>query len=734
MVFPITYLYIFVKLFLTIKNMLDNLESKDTKRENIMKTIVKIGSALLGLALVVMAFKPLFIIGEERDKVILTVIRQAIRTAHYENIEFDDAFSSKVLDEYIEKLDYSKRFLLKSDIAELEKFRYTIDDYIYRSDLQPCKVATELIKKRQDEAAGYYREAINGDFDFSIDEYIQTNPDSVDFAGSVEELRDNWRKNVKLAVLEKITDMLDTQEKAIKDKDTSYKQKTMDEIKADAIARVKETYDEWMKRISKIKDNDWTSLYFNSIIAACDPHSEYFPPAEKTNFDISMSGKFEGIGATLQNRNGQTKVVDIIPGSASWRQGELEVNDIILKVGQADNEPVDITNMDLDETVSMIRGKKGTVVKLTVKKIDGTIKVIPIERDIVVIEETYAKSSIITSQDGNTKIGYIYLPKFYADFNDKNGRFCSKDVKDELIKLSSEGVDGVVLDLRNNGGGSLGDVVDMSGLFINEGPIVQVKTKDGNIKTYEDKDKNVVYNGPMVVMVNNFSASASEILSAALQDYGRAIIMGSQSSFGKGTVQSIHDFDYLVSGNDALKPLGAIKITIQKFYRINGGTTQLKGVEPDIVLPDAYSYMKVGEKEAHNALQYDVIPKAQYELWKHNYKDKKVIASSKERIEKNPVFKQIDDNARRLKQRGDESLFSLNIDKYREYQKAIKEESEKYKKIGNEKTGVTASFLKSDKLAVAGDTLKTNRFTRWFADLEKDIYISEAINVIGDMK
>lgn len=712
-----------------------NLSPFDNKQQQIMKTIFKVSTVFLAFGLILTAHRPSeFIKTDDRDKVILTVIRQALEAAHYENIVLDDNFSAKVFDEYLDQLDYFKRFLLKSDIEEFKSYRYVLDDEIREARFNFYNRATDVIKKRHMQAARYYREAIDNDFDFTIDEYVHTNADSADYAADTTELHDYWRKNTKLAVLERMYDQIVIQEKAIKDNDTTYKVKSMDSIRAIAVNRVRESYDNWMKRLANYKDADYLTMYYNAIIAACDPHSEYFAPEEKTNFDISMSGKFEGIGATLQNRNGQTKVIDIIPGSASWRQGELEVNDIILKVGQGDAEPVDIGNMELDDAVKLIRGKKGSVVKLTIKKIDGTIKVIPIVRDVVIIEETYAKSSILTSEDGKTRVGYIYLPKFYADFNDRRGRFCSKDVKAELLKLASENIDGVVLDLRNNGGGSLSDVVDMSGLFINSGPIVQVKSRDGSIRQLSDENSDISYSGPVVVLINSFSASASEILSAALQDYDRAIIMGSQSTYGKGTVQSVIDFDRYVAGHFDMKPLGAIKLTIQKFYRINGGTTQLVGVVPDIVLPDSYTYMKVGEKEAHNALQFDEISKAKYTQWNPSYKKKAVIKASRARIEQNPVFKQIDQNALRLKQRSDESLYPLNLETYRRYQEKIKEESDKFSKIGNEKTGIQSSFLMKDKAAVEGDSLKTQKFTRWFETLEKDLYISEAVNVIGDMK
>ncbi|MCQ2253842.1 MAG: carboxy terminal-processing peptidase [Bacteroidales bacterium] len=697
-----------------------------------MKASLKITAVLGAVALLVVAFKPLFHKTEDRNHVLLAVLNQAIRQAHYSNVVYDDNFSSKVFDEYLRTWEYAKRHRLKPDVQELEKYRYLVDKQIKNNNLALFQEGTAIIKMRQQQAEMYYREAIEQDFDFSVKEGIHTNPDSLDYLSSEDELRDYWRRTIKFSVLERMADQIKIQEKAIEIHDTSYKVKARDEMKAEAVKGVRDTYDKWMKRLQKTSNKDYMSYFLNSIIAACDPHSEYLPPDEKTAFDISMSGKFEGIGATLQSKNGQTKVTDIIPGSASWRQGELEVGDIIMKVAQGDNEPVDISNMDLDEAVKMIRGKKGSTVKLTVKKIDGSVKVIPIVRDVVVIEETYAKSSVITSPDGGSKVGYIYLPKFYADFNDRAGRFCSKDVKAELEKLKADGINGVVLDLRNNGGGSLSDVVDMSGLFIKNGPVVQVVDRDNHRRQLEDNDPSVVYDGPVVVLVNNYSASASEILAAALQDYERAIIMGSNSSFGKGTVQTVYDIDRMVLV-DSIKPLGALKITISKFYRINGGTTQLQGVIPDIIMPDNYAFMKVGEKELHNPLPFDNTGKASYGVWKHPYKTSKVVSAAKARIDSNPIFKQIVENAKRLKQRSDESYYSLNLDEYIAYQNNIEAEAEKYKDLGKEKTGVKATFVSSDKRNCAGDSVKTNKFTRWFEDLEKDIYLLEAVNVISDM-
>lgn len=709
---------------------MNEVKNNDNSR---LKTLLRIGLLISIVALSVMAFKTIFSVGEDRDRAIFSLMTQALEKAHYQAPVFDDDFSAKVMDEYIDKLDYSKRFLLQSDIDMLNKYRYLIDDHIRQVDLQVCKMGTSIIKKRQKEAEAYFNEVISAGFDFSVDESVDANPDSLSYAASEAELKERWRKLTKLAVLERLYDMMKIQEKAIKDNDTSFKQKTYDEMLETATSRVRENYEEWLKRINSIKDDDWTAMFFNALVAVCDPHSEYMPPEDKESFDIAMSGKFEGIGATLQSRNGQTKVADIIPGSASWRQGELEVGDIIMMVGQGDDEPVDIGNMALSDAVKLIRGKKGSTVKLTVKKVDNTVKVIPIVRDVVIIEETYAKSSMLTSANGDSKIGYIYLPKFYADFNDRQGRFCSKDVKTEVEKLKADGVSGIIIDLRNNGGGSLGDVVEMSGLFVGKSPAVQVRKNTGEISSHLPKDMKKIYDGPLVVMVNNYSASASEILAAALQDHDRAIIMGSQSTFGKGTVQAIYDFDNLIMGNQGIKPLGAIKLTIQKFYRINGGTTQLQGVIPDIVVPDSYQYMELGEKEMHNALPFDNIAKAQYSVCKNSYNKRKVVAASQKRIKANPVFEQIDQNAKRLKRRNDESLVTLNLDKYRQRQELLEKESEQYNKIGKDKTGVKAGFVSSDRTAAQGDTIKTKKFTKWFDELEKDIYIMEATNVIGDM-
>lgn len=704
-----------------------------SKFNKIMKKALPILIGLLAISCIFVAFKK----SEQqesddnqRKKIIMQAVEYVFENGHYSNVTFNDELSVKMFKAYIEHLDYAKRFLLQSDYEELKKDEKNLDDYFKTGDLNFFNHSVEIILKRQEQAKRYYEQAIQSKFDYTSNEEIETDHKKAEYVSDTLEMQKNWYKITKLAIIEKLDNLLEIQEKAIANNDTSYKVKTFEQLDSIAIAQVKDNYDDWMRRISKINQNDYFSYYVNSIAEALDPHSEYLPPQEKNNFDISMSGKFEGIGATLQSKNGQTKVVDIIPGSASWRQGELEINDVILKVAQDTAQAVDITNMDLDDAVQLIRGKKGTIVRLTVKKVNGNIKVIPIERDVVIIEETYAKSSVL--EMNNKRVGYIHLPKFYADFNDNNGRFCSKDVKKEIEKLSSENVSGIIIDLRFNGGGSLSDVVDMGGLFINNGPIVQVKTREGKIDQLKDNKNGTSWNGPLVIMVNSLSASASEILAAALQDYNRAIIIG-ENTFGKGTVQRVLDIDQLINGFNDIKPFGALKLTVQKFYRINGGTTQLLGVKPDIILPDVYTFLENGEREYPNALENDFIAKANYKECELGFNKKKVIKNAQQRISQSKEFNLIIQNAKRLKELKDDSKYSLNLEAYRNHQKEIKSKAEEFENIGKEKTGLTASFIKLDKNTMNNDSIKIKKFTKWFEEIEKDIYIHQAFSIINDM-
>jgi len=449
---------------------------------------------------------------------------------------------------------------------------------------------------------------------------------------------------------------------------------------------------------------------------------------------VNMAGKYEGIGATLRQKQGYLTVVDMFPGSPSWRGKEMDIGDLIMHVAQGDEPSVDILDMKMEKAVELIKGPKNSKVRLTIKKRDGNIKEISLIRDVIIMEETYASSLLIGENKKSEKIGYISLPKFYIDFQDKNGRQCAEDVLAELVNLKKDGAKGIILDLRNNGGGSLQEVVEMAGLFIEKGPVVQVKTRAGRPIILDDKDSDVHYDGPLVVLTNYASASASEIFAAAIQDYGRGLIIGSPSTFGKGTVQRVTDLDdFMPPKLDDIKPFGALSLTVQKYYRINGNTTQLIGVIPDIILPDSYQYLDIGEKEQKYALDCDEIEPVDFSVWNHSYDLAGLRKRSQNRLSKNDDFKLIEENARRLKTESNRKEFSLNLDEYMDMLSAQKREAKKFEKLMKESTGIFLNNLPSDAETLKVDTAKAERNERMIEELGKDIYLAEAVKVMGDI-
>ncbi len=668
----------------------------------------------------------------DKDQAIDQILMQSLKTMHYSPKEINDDFSQKVFKLYIQRLDFNKKFLIQSDIDELKKMDRSIDEDITAGTFTFFDRSVEIITKRIDEAQEYYKKICEKPFDFSKDETIELDAEKLNFSKNKDELKDAWRKSLKYQTLAKIVEMTESQEKA-KEKSDTVKIKTKDELEIDARKKVLKSNDDYFKRLKEFNHNDRLSIYFNSITGIYDPHTEFFAPKDKAQFDISMSGQLEGIGAQLQEKDGYIKVSSIVPGSASWKQGQLKAGDVILKVAQGAADPVDIVDMRLDDVVQLVRGKKGTEVRLTVKKPDASIVVISIIRDIVVLEDSYAQSVILK---GKKNIGYIKLPSFYADFSGKGGRSCSKDIKKELEKLKSENVDGVILDLRYNGGGSLGDVVDMAGLFIDKGPIVQVKQKEGAPQVLDDKDPAIIYDGPLTVMVNSNSASASEIMAAAIQDYHRGVIVGtSPSTFGKGTVQRFYDMDdYLPPQYANIKPIGQVKITTQKFYRINGDATQLKGVIPDIILPDPYYLLDQGEKEQDYPMAWDEIKPAQYTPLTPSYSVEKLKANSAARLKSNESFSVLEDAAKRLKKQKDSTIVSLNFEKYVAEQKRLKTEYKKMENLDKEIVGgVDVVALKADAFP-ATDTVKVSKNKEWYKAIKKDLYLNETISIMNDMK
>jgi carboxyl-terminal processing protease len=668
---------------------------------------------------------------KEKEKVLITSVVDVLKEWHYEPLIINDAFSVKVYDLYLKRLDSSKRFFTQVEIKKLEKYRTKLDDEVLKGESDFLNLSINLFDEKKELVRKYYKEILAQPFDFKTTETFETNPEKLDFSKNDKELRTYWYLTLKYQTMARLAELLEEQEIAQVEGGKSDRILTYQELEEEARKKVLKIQDDWFSRMDKIDREDRFSTYLNAIAGAYDPHTNYFPPQEKENFDISMSGRLEGIGARLQEDGRYVKVVSIVPGSPSDIQGELEVGDKVMSVAQGKAEPVNAIDMPIDDVVSMIRGEKGTEVRLTVKKRDNSTKVIAITRDVIVLEESYAKSAIL--EKGGQKIGYIYLPKFYSDFQKDGGRRCATDVKDELTKLKKENVNAVILDLRNNGGGSLADVVEMGGLFVDKGPIVQVKQRNRQARVLEDEIKGVHYDGKLIIMVNAFSASASEILAAAMQDYNRAVIVGSSPTFGKGTVQQFFDLDKAVSSYyNGIKPLGSIKLTTQKFYRINGGTTQLQGVVPDIIIPDDYTYLEIGEKEEDFPLGWDEIAPATYSKTKiNNFEDLK--AASKKRVSNDALLNAVDEEAKKMKTRRENTVYSLNIDDYRTEVKRNKKEVERFEKLEKDTEGLNISLVATDLQNIGDSKEKQKRVEDWFKELKKDAQLRETLAIMNDM-
>jgi len=661
---------------------------------------------------------------------ILKLVGDMLAQAHFSPQDINDAFSKKIFTKYLTDIDPEKNMFLQSDIDALQKkYETKLDEEIKGAPVEFFLAAGKTFTIRMEEAASICKEILSQPFDFTIDEEVLLDGDKLEYAASATNIKERWRKKLKFLTLERYADLLDIREKN-KGKE-EFVVKTDAVLEKEAREKVKKIIDRLFERFRfKFSDDDKFNVFVNAITNTMDPHTEFFPPVDKRYFDEEMSGRFFGIGAQLQYDEGNIKITSIVAGTPAWKSGELKPGDIIQKVGQAKEEPVDLTGFLVTDAVKLIRGKKGTEVSLTVKKADGSLKIVSLVRDEIVQDETFARSAVVKS--GNSKIGYIFLPEFYADFENANGNRSYKDVEKEVIKLKEQQVDGIVIDLRNNGGGSLYDVVQMAGLFIEEGPIVQVKAREDKPAVLRDKDKSVLYSGPLAVMVNEFSASASEIFAAAIQDYGRGIVIGSTSTYGKGTVQRNIGLDPETGFSMSNSDLGTVKLTLQKFYRINGGSTQLRGVTSDIVLPDQLEHLKVREKDNPDALPWDEINKSPYSAWNSGYDLKTIQQLSNRRLENDPSFKLIKKNTEWLAQQNNKQ-YSLQLDKYRKEQKQIRATFAQNDTLMKLKTEINVAALPGETNRWADDKNKQDRFNQWLKNLSKDIYLDQAVKVVNDV-
>lgn len=688
-------------------------------------------SIVLVAGLLIAAYYPR-VVNAEKEAVLVQTIIEGLNQFHYKPLRINNEFSQKVFDIYMDKIDGSKRFFTQEEMDQLNSYRDKLDEEAEEHHFEFFNLSLELMEKSMEKTRGYYQEFLSQPFDFSTKETIELNGDKRGYAKNDEELKAYWKQFMKYETMVRLAQKLEAQ----KGETDESKKKSFEALEEESRKKVMEIYDDIYNRISKLKRSDRFSEYLDAMANVYDPHTGYFQPIDKENFDMRLSGQYEGIGARLLEAGDYTKVTEVMVGGPAWKGKLLDENDVILKVAQGDGEPKDITGMLTNDVVQLIRGKKGTEVRLTVKKLDGTVKVIPIIRDVVVLEEQYAKSLILKGQDEAERIGYIQLPSFYANFNDREeGRSCADDVATEIEKLKRENVKGIILDLRFNGGGSLYDVVKMSGFFIEKGPVVQVKSRTLQSQVLNDKDAGVQWDGPLIVLVNNFSASASEILVAALQDYGRAIIVGSKSTFGKGTVQRFIDLDRAVMGLDDIKPLGQVKVTIQKYYRVNGGSVQLKGVSSDIVLPDNYYYLETGEKEEKFPMEWTEIEPVNYGQQVYDIKGvlPELAMKSQARVAESSIFQKILDNAQRLKQQRDFTNFPLSLEDYNTYTDEVEANADEFNKFFETDVNKNIENLKEDLEAMGGDSSKKERNKEFIQTVSKDVYIQETLNIMHDL-
>jgi len=666
-------------------------------------------------------------IGKAPKETLVDGVIGVMKYQHYSPLEIDDSFSERVYTLFLDQLDENKLFFNAKDRSRFEKYKYKIDDEVNAKSYSSVDDIISTYKERISSAQVYSQETFSGKLNLSQNRTFAIPDKDRKESKNAKELKQYWKDYNTFLVMESYVRKMINQEKKIKLEGDSFEPKHLDTLMAHSIKEVSKNQKEWFKRLNRLKDKDYFDMFVNCIAMAYDPHSSYYPPRQKEDFDIRLSGQFEGIGASLSEREGYIKVENIIPGSASYRQGNLKAGDLITAVAQGEEEPVNVIDMPLSDVVQLIRGKKGTIVKLSVKKPDGTTTIVPIKRDVVVLEEGYAKSALIKDEIGN--LGYLNLPSFYADFNRKGGRSSSEDMAKEVRKLKKDNIKGLVIDLRYNGGGSLSDVVEMVGLFTGKGPSVQIKSRKNSLDVYNSHTPKALYDGPLVILVNYYSASASEILAAALQDYKRAVIVGTKHTFGKGTVQRFMDLSSVFRSSDAE---GSVKLTTQKFYRVNGKTTQFAGVVPDVIMPDRFDYSELGERQLPYALKEDELKPAIPEM-QYSPAFLSAIKNAQNSVSYNTFLQKQSGIANNINERNKKKTYQLNAAKYKVYLAELIEKQAQLDSIKPE-FSMQMDVLTSDKKTLSSDTTKMKIRNEWVTKFTKDAYLWESVKIIRDLQ
>jgi len=670
-------------------------------------------------------------VSNDKDRLLIELISHVIQRGHFNVKSLNDDMSEQIFHTYLESIDGQKRYFLQSDYREFAKYMYQIDDQLRDLDLTFFDLTYQRLILRMNEVESLYGSLLSRPFDFEKNESFDMDYEEQLFPLSQTNRAEKWRKQLKLSTLSVLYDKVQEEEKKEEENTADYVSPSLVVLEEEARITTLENMEDYFDLMNDLERKDWFDIYLNAFVLQFDPHTNYFNPDDKDRFDMNMSGKFEGIGARLSKRDQAIKVVDIIVGGPLWRDQLMEVGDEIQLVRQDEGDAVDIRSMRLDDAIKLIKGPKGSTVHLTIKKVDGTIETIPVKRDLVVLEESYARSSVINRLD--QRYGLIHLPKFYVDFKSYKERNAAHDVEQELINLKEAGVEGLIIDLRNNGGGSLQTVVDIAGLFIDKGPIVQVKSTVSKTEVLRDRDDKTLWDGPMVILVNELSASASEILAAALQDYKRAIVLGSKQTFGKGTVQNVVDLNRFLS-NSTYGNLGALKITTDKFYRINGGSTQLEGVKSDVITPDRYSYVDVGERDEENPMSWDQITPLIYTKW-HGYLNyNEVIKQSQDRVNNHPIFKLVDQDAKWIEQRQNDKSIALNYKEYVSELEADRTYADQFDAVQEYNNSLEFTVAPADQERITADSIFREKRERWFSDLTADFYVEEAVNILDHLK
>ena len=677
---------------------------------------------------------------EEKMQTIMISVKNTLSYLHYSPKPINDAYSADVFDKYLEMMDPAKKFLLQSDVDEFTKHKTKLDDYLNRGDISFFNLTVDRLNARTKEVEKLSQDILSKPINFDENEELILEPKLKTYPKNQEELRNEWKKFIKYNILQEI-ETLNAKEQTQKEKkDSVNKFKLKDTIKlqiltpqqkqAKATDEVKDLLTSMFKRYDKRKKMDWFSVYMNAYTEVFDPHTNYFSPQDKEDFDVSFKGKVIGIGATIQESKGKIKIGTLVVGAPAWKSKQISEGDEILKVkSKKDEEPINVTGMLVDEAVRFIRGEKGTEVVLTLRKKDGSIKEVKMIREEVAIEDTFARSIIVNSPNGK-KYGFINLPGFNADFEDAKGRNASDDIKAELIKLKAQNVEGIILDLRNNGGGSLTEVVDIMGLFMKNGPVVQVKDGNGKIQVLKNKQNDPIWTGPLVIMQNELSASASEILAGAMQDYGRAVIVGSPQSFGKGTVQTFVELNRFLNTSD---DFGALKLTIQKFYRVNGKSTQLKGVDSDIPMKDIFTYEEIGERYNNYALPWDQVSTSGFAPL-NTLNMSNLVNNSAKRLTQNKNYQLLLESAQWKEKLDKEEKVTLNLKEFESLMKARKEQIEKFKSLIKFNNGLNFTLHADEAKRGKTDEVFAKKSENWLKNLKRDIYLQETVNIISEMK